>query len=413
MSISKISNTLSILILSLVTACGGGGCSAVGVGLGAGPGNACQNEKSNPLIYYTGQYFDSAVKGLTYKASPSGMSGVTDENGYFKFQDNDNVNFSIKSNNYSIEVGSVIIKAPTNQSSITKIGVLEFSNGLVIAQVIQSLGGTGQLIDLSNLNLSSKEVLEINNFLTLPESTSIPAKITVGKSQALSNIIKANFSDNQIYAISETDVSKKTFYYILLKDGIQEFGFAYFNNDGTYINSFNNTLAWSLNSGVLTIDTLNYGTLNCKSYVFNRNLLSNKCNGSVEMQFWKIDNSNESGLSPTNLNGKTITIDWGNSNCPPPVTLNFNTTYATVQSCGGNIAINPQRLDIKVIDGVLFSIFTNAFAAGLVEGGDLNCNGYLMINATSGYSHEAGSPSPSLAYLGKIKFKSDSCGWPL
>ena len=121
MSISKISNTLSILILSLVTACGGGGCSAVGVGLGAGPGNACQNEKSNPLIYYTGQYFDSAVKGLTYKASPSGMSGVTDENGYFKFQDNDNVNFSIKSNNYSIEVGSVIIKAPTNQSSITEL----------------------------------------------------------------------------------------------------------------------------------------------------------------------------------------------------------------------------------------------------------------------------------------------------
>jgi hypothetical protein len=69
-----------LTITLLLTSCGGGG------------GNTVATFETPTLTAY---YGDTSVKGLIYEASPSGLSGVTDDRGAFKFKQGDIVYFYI------------------------------------------------------------------------------------------------------------------------------------------------------------------------------------------------------------------------------------------------------------------------------------------------------------------------------
>jgi hypothetical protein len=182
---------LTVTSLATLVACGGGG------GAGSTPIAAATT--------YTGQFIDSPTKGLTYTATPSGLTGTTDENGAFKFQAGDTVSFSISTASGNIDLGSATPMTPTSASATSTLHVMSMDNGTQIAQTLQSLdvnGNSGSHIDVSNVTASVSEVTAIKDYISTGGITSSPAKITVQEADAifnamasLGNITKVNPSD--------------------------------------------------------------------------------------------------------------------------------------------------------------------------------------------------------------------------
>jgi hypothetical protein len=64
-------------------------------------------------------------------------------------------------------------------------------NGTQVAQTLQSLGGTGAVIDVSNVNVTTTEKAQISDYITSGAATTIPAKITVAEGDALFNAMSS------------------------------------------------------------------------------------------------------------------------------------------------------------------------------------------------------------------------------
>lgn len=108
------------LSIILLTACGGGG----------GSGTTAQDDPEQ------GQFIDSSVAGLYYEATPSGLTGMTDVNGVFEYEDGDTVAFYI---------GDILIGETTGASVVTPVslvpGAVDETNAVVsnIARLLQTL----------------------------------------------------------------------------------------------------------------------------------------------------------------------------------------------------------------------------------------------------------------------------------
>ncbi|CAM2186542.1 exported hypothetical protein [Paraburkholderia sacchari] len=96
---------------------------------------ACSGGDSQGPVQ-TGVFSDSPVKGLYYLASPSGQSGMTDENGTFRYVAGDTVSFYIGKDVTGTALGSA-----TGGATLTPIDLAETPAGNVTAmlQVLQSL----------------------------------------------------------------------------------------------------------------------------------------------------------------------------------------------------------------------------------------------------------------------------------
>lgn len=163
---------VSLAAFALVS-CGGGG----------GGGSS--------VTTYSGQFIDAPTKGLTYTASPSGLTGTTDANGTFKFQAGDVVSFAIPTSSGAISIGVHSPATPASSSESAIVHVSTMDNANEVAQTLQSLGGTGNVIDVSNVTLTSIEKTQINDYITSGAVTTPPAKLTVSSGDALSNAMSS------------------------------------------------------------------------------------------------------------------------------------------------------------------------------------------------------------------------------
>ncbi len=128
MSMRKKLSLAVILAVSLgIFGCGGGGSSS--------EETTTTSSSSVETSLLTGQLIDSPVGGVSYETS-SGISGVTDNNGYFQYKEGDTVTFS---------VGKVILGTVEAQSVVT-------------------------VMDIASQNLSYEQMLEIQNRLKLMSS---------------------------------------------------------------------------------------------------------------------------------------------------------------------------------------------------------------------------------------------------
>ena len=119
--------------------------TSITVGCGGGGGSSSSASSSN----YTGQFYDAPTKGLSFTASPSGLTGTTDSNGTFSFQAGDTVTFSVPTGNgTSINVGSTAPPTPFNVTTPAIVSVLSLPNSTAVAQTLQTLGGTGSVVCL-------------------------------------------------------------------------------------------------------------------------------------------------------------------------------------------------------------------------------------------------------------------------
>jgi hypothetical protein len=180
---------LTATAIAALVACGGGGGGST----------------PTAATTYTGQFIDSPTKGLAYTATPSGLTGTTDENGAFKFQAGDTVAFSIPTASGNIDLGSATPVTPNSVSATSTLHVMSMDNGTQIAQTLQSLdtnGNTGSHIDVSSVAATNNEITAIKEYISTGGTANLPAKITVQEADAifnamssLGNLTKVNPSD--------------------------------------------------------------------------------------------------------------------------------------------------------------------------------------------------------------------------
>lgn len=144
----------------LLTSCGGGG------------GNTVATFETPTLTAY---YGDASVKGLIYEASPSGLSGVTDERGSFNFKREDSVSFYIDPVN-RIYIGKV---KPVHQEIVIP-AVDNIFDPEVDASFVRfilygfdmAMNGSSYM-DFTNLIMSSTVVNKVKNILSRRETPNL------------------------------------------------------------------------------------------------------------------------------------------------------------------------------------------------------------------------------------------------
>ena len=160
----------SLTLLALLTACGGGG----------GGGGSTTS---------TGSFINSPTKGITYSASPSGLTGTTDENGTYSYQAGDTVTFTLNLGASTVTLGST-----ANPSATTSILSLSVPNGgdpVAVAQVLETLdkGSADGKMDVSGISLPEGSTLTaITNAVKSASVTSADiASIAAGVQTVLTN----------------------------------------------------------------------------------------------------------------------------------------------------------------------------------------------------------------------------------
>lgn len=118
---------LAIGMVALVTvACGSGGGSS---------GSTGTPPAATPL---TGVFLDSPVQGLGYSTTPSGLSGITNANGQFNYNQGDNIAFNL----YGRAIGTPVPAAPVvTVLSVFNATTLTDPRVVNLSQLLLTLGG--------------------------------------------------------------------------------------------------------------------------------------------------------------------------------------------------------------------------------------------------------------------------------
>jgi hypothetical protein len=260
-NINCIKKLIAIGLFASLTACGGGG----------GGGSTAVSEPGNPAVVasatLTGVFVDAPTKGLAYKALPSGLSGVTDVDGKFKYRDGDKVSFSIATTGGDINLGTIMMSVPSNGDAV--VSVLSLPNGQASAQILQTLNkGNSANIDVSNLSLSAADVTALNAYIDSPTKTAPSVTIAgvikplVDGNTAVSAAITSlgNPSINSLTAanISSALSGKATLSVGAANNGTTGvFGLAYFAPNGTVSEVWNDgtldSYTWASSNGQLNV----------------------------------------------------------------------------------------------------------------------------------------------------------------
>jgi hypothetical protein len=109
-----------------------------------GCGSDNKSNSSNPAPK-SGVFLDAEVGGLSYSASPSGLSGTTNSAGEFSYRDNDTLSFSFGGITVGTAAGQAIVTPRTIAASITSLpsGISAADIALNIAILLQSFDEDG------------------------------------------------------------------------------------------------------------------------------------------------------------------------------------------------------------------------------------------------------------------------------
>lgn len=136
---------LLIIICLSLAACGGSSSKPNSKAKNGDSDNETSDANAPNSEIKVGVFIDAPVKGLSYKSSLSGLEGITNANGEFKYVEGDSVILSL----YNIPLGKGI---PGNDGILK---VTQMSQALSIAQLLQSLDTDPDLnkIDVSDITI--------------------------------------------------------------------------------------------------------------------------------------------------------------------------------------------------------------------------------------------------------------------
>ena len=160
-----------IAVLAFLTACGGGGGG------------------DSTVATSSGVFVNSPTKGIKYLASPSGLTGTTDENGTYSYKAGDTVTFTLDLGGSTVTLGST--SSPSATTSILALTVPNGGDPVAVAQVLETLDKStadGKM-DVSGITLSTGTTLtKITDALKASSVTSTDiATIAAGVQTALTS----------------------------------------------------------------------------------------------------------------------------------------------------------------------------------------------------------------------------------
>ena len=398
----KIIVGLLVSISVLLTGCGGGG-----------------GGESNSATIYTGQYIDAPVRGLSFTASPSGLTGTTDINGNFRFQSGDTISFNIVTPGGTIGVGSVSPVSPSSSSITVPVSVVSLPNGVQIAQILQTLGGTGQLIDVSNTNQNvaainnANSVATLNNFIATTGTTSVSSILPnlINPSVALSNAMNSieRISSSLSGSLIDLFSRKNYYYYASITGPISSF------SGGSFMGVDNNTTtSISGSQGVLAVTgertaTVTYGSqinlmslrfLDGNEGLYNQSYTLSGASYAGNGIYKRILKSSEGGLSSgISLANNTFKVGGLNVLCSPQTAqfkLSFNSVGTGFSAyCGTALLTSGTVVNNSSISGlvILNSSLFGSVSVGLAYDAVLDSVTRRVISGTIALSQIGGGGS--------------------
>ncbi len=216
---------------------------------------------------YSGAFIDAPAQGLTYSASPSGLTGTTDASGAFRFQAGDTVTFSLGVGGSNVlNLGSVAPAAPS--SGTAELFVLTLANGIQVAQVLQSLNyGSGSAMNVSGITLPAADTSNLNIYVSTG-GTVLPA---------------GDSTDLQMLAQAQQDATV---------NGATPTSTTFVDSGGASVTATITALAQTV-SGLSTSGTVTLSSLLPGSVVFSQSL--NVSSGGTSSIDYSIDYFNTNG----------------------------------------------------------------------------------------------------------------------
>ena len=134
--------SIATLFCIVLASCGGGGSSS-----------------SSSTV--TSKFIDSAVAGLTYVSSPSGLTGTTDSSGNFSWQSGDTTTFYIGGSS-GVAIASI---TPVSGSSVF-VGTLPNYDSVALILLSLDTGSSSTYMDLSGISDISSVKTSLETFLS-------------------------------------------------------------------------------------------------------------------------------------------------------------------------------------------------------------------------------------------------------
>ena len=389
-----------------------------------------------PATTYSGQFIDAPTQGLSYSASPSGLSGTTDADGTFAFRAGDKITFSLNLGGSNVvNIGISPVLAEPSGSSLP-LFVQSLPSGLQVAQVLQSLNhGSASAMNVSGLQLPAADTTDLNNFITSagtnvgshasdvqmlgtaqqnatsPAAFLIPGGASVSvTSAALVQTLESLPASGSVIPNQSGSVHFWQGY--VGSANAYGYGFVYNNSNGSFTghevygsNTFIFGGTWSLQNNVLSHV---YTTSNPPVGGFPLTVNNTFPYHDGVMALWTRSASDGTGgggeslklqtLTQTQVAGKTVSMSSSVHNCSSGVasTFTFDATGSNVTaecvgvSNEGSAAVSastaiPGILVLTTPDGCVFDL-------GLVAGGTL-ASGTLVTALIGGDPQVCGLPS--------------------
>lgn len=329
-----------IAVLALLTACGGGGGG------------------DSTVATSSGVFVNSPTKGIKYSASPSGLTGTTDENGSFSYKAGDTVTFSLDLGASTVTLGSTA--SPSATTSILSLTVPNGGDPVAVAQVLETLDKStadGKM-DVSGITLPAHTMTAITNALrTTGVTTADIAAIATAVQTVLTNANSGTLKYG-ITGVTQNDaltnLSKNSANQSLVETKIQNLAY---DGTSTVIDiqdkpAFTN---WIVKNGTKVEFTSRFGQLTSVGLTFNFRAVYDRTEDYGVAGTYSLSSSNRTGTwvgSANTGNRGTFTMTSGD-------TKSFAMTYAntTTGETGSVTGTYLQPVTIDDVKGKSFTIF--------------------------------------------------------
>ena len=331
----------SIAVLALLTACGGGGGG------------------DSTVATSSGVFVNSPTKGIKYSASPSGLTGTTDENGTYSYKSGDTVTFSLDLGTSVLPLGSTA--SPSATTSILSLTVPNGGDPVAVAQVLETLDKStadGKM-DVSGITLSTGATLTaITNALKTSSVTSTDiATIAAGVQTALTTTNAGTLKYGSTGVTPNdalTNLSKNSVNQSLVETKIKNLTY---DGTSTVLNiqdkpAFTN---WIVKNGTNVEFTSRFGQLTSVGLTFNFKAVFDRTQDYVVDGTYSLSSNNRTGSwvgSGTEGNRGTFTMTSGDAK-------SFAMTYAntTTGETGAVTGTYLQPVTINDVKGKSFTLY--------------------------------------------------------
>lgn len=273
--------------------------------------NACGGGSGGSTVATSdGVFINSPTKGIKYSASPSGLTGTTDENGKYVYKAGDTVTFSLDLGGSVITLGTT--SNPSASTSVLSLSVPNGGDPLAVAQVLETLdkSSVDGRMDVSGININAGAVLTaITNAV---KSTSVSSAdigtIATGVQTALtasgSGTLK-NGTSGVTQNMALTNLSKHSANQSLLQTKIQNLPY---DGSSTLLNIQDKPFfsSWISKENSQSSFTARFGLITNNGLTYNFKYPYNNTQDDTNFGTYTLANSNRDGAYTDGLDNSSI-----------------------------------------------------------------------------------------------------------